>query len=136
MHTPCIHHAGGRTSRHARAPSSSTAQVPSCGSNPNPNPNLNPTPTPNPNPNPNQVDGPRHFLGRVPTGRTLLKRRQLRAADWRLVAVPYWDWNRTQEQPQLRREYMAGRLEEELQGAITAREIIDGVHATGVSEHQ
>ena len=83
-----------------------------------------------------EVDGPRHFLGRVPTGRTLLKRRQLRAADWRLVAVPYWDWNRTQEQPQLRREYMAGRLEEELQGAITAREIIDGVHATGVSEHQ
>jgi hypothetical protein len=79
-----------------------------------------------------EVDGPRHFLGRAPTGRTLLKRRQLRAADLALVAVPYWDWNSMPEgrreaaQPQLRREYMAGRLEAELHGAISAREILDG----------
>ena len=50
--------------------------------------------------------------------------------------MPYWDWNRTHEQPQLRREYMAGRLEEALQGvrgALTAREILDAT-PTGVSE--
>ena len=35
-----------------------------------------------------EVDGPRHFLGRAPTGKTLLKRRQLRAAEWALLAVP------------------------------------------------
>ena len=71
-----------------------------------------------------EVDGPRHFLGRAPTGRTLLKRRQLRAANWALVAVPYWDWNSLLAA--CRREYMAGRLEAELDGAISAREILEG----------
>ena len=70
------------------------------------------------------MDGPRHFLGRAPTGRTLLKRRQLRAADWALVAVPYWDWNSLLAA--CRREYMAGRLEAELDSAISAREILEG----------
>ena len=70
------------------------------------------------------MDGPRHFLGRAPTGRTLLKRRQLRAADWALVDVPYWDWNSLLAA--CRREYMAGRLEAELHGAISAREILEG----------
>ena len=40
-----------------------------------------------------EVDGPSHFLGRVPTGATQLKRRQLRAFGWSLVDVPYWEWN-------------------------------------------
>jgi len=40
-----------------------------------------------------EVDGPSHFVGRVPTGATLLKRRQLRHSGWRLVTVPYWEWN-------------------------------------------
>jgi hypothetical protein len=42
-----------------------------------------------------EVDGPSHFVGRThePTGATALKRRQLRAAGWALVAVPYWQWN-------------------------------------------
>ena len=42
-----------------------------------------------------EVDGPSHFVGRthVPTGATALKWRQLRAAGWALVAVPYWQWN-------------------------------------------
>jgi len=39
-----------------------------------------------------EVDGPSHFVGRVPTGATLLKRRQLRHFGWRLVTVPYWEW--------------------------------------------
>jgi len=40
-----------------------------------------------------EVDGPSHFVGRVPTGATLLKRRQLRHFGWRLVSVPYWEWD-------------------------------------------
>ena len=34
-----------------------------------------------------------HFLGRTPTGATALKRRQLRAAGWALLPVPYWEWD-------------------------------------------
>jgi len=40
-----------------------------------------------------EVDGPSHFLGRTPTGATALKRRQLRAAGWALLPVPYWEWD-------------------------------------------
>ena len=40
-----------------------------------------------------EVDGPSHFVGRVPTGATLLKRRQLRHFGWRLVTMPYWEWD-------------------------------------------
>ena len=40
-----------------------------------------------------EVDGPWHFVGRTPTGATALKRRQLRAAGWTLLPVPYWEWN-------------------------------------------
>ena len=39
------------------------------------------------------MDGPSHFVGRTPTGATALKRRQLRAAGWALLSVPYWEWN-------------------------------------------
>ena len=40
-----------------------------------------------------EVDGPSHFVGRDPTGSTLLKRRQLQHLGWRLVSVPYWEWD-------------------------------------------
>ena len=42
-----------------------------------------------------EVDGPSHFVGRTgtPSGSTMLKRRQLRAAGWPLLSVPYWEWN-------------------------------------------
>ena len=39
-----------------------------------------------------EVDGPSHFVDHLPTGATALKRRQLRAAGWPLMAVPYWGW--------------------------------------------
>ena len=40
-----------------------------------------------------EVDGPSHFARRKPTGATLLKRRQLKHLGWRLVSVPYWEWD-------------------------------------------
>ena len=46
-----------------------------------------------------EVDGPSHFArsgdgaGRRPTGKTVLKRRQLAALGWRLLEVPFWEWN-------------------------------------------
>jgi hypothetical protein len=46
-----------------------------------------------------EVDGPSHFVGRKPTGATMLKRRQLHHLGWRLVSVPYWEWNELAEAP-------------------------------------
>jgi RAP domain len=43
-----------------------------------------------------QVDGPRHFTANTlqPLGPTLLKQRQLAAAGWCLVSVPFHEWTR------------------------------------------
>ena len=46
-----------------------------------------------------EVDGPSHFLlpdgrgVRRPNGPTLLKRRLLAAAIWRVISVPFYEWN-------------------------------------------
>ena len=46
-----------------------------------------------------EVDGPSHFLlpdgrgVRKPNGPTLLKRRLLAAAGWRVISVPFYRWN-------------------------------------------
>ena len=46
-----------------------------------------------------EVDGPYHFLlpeglgMRRPNGPTLLKRRLLAAAGWRVISVPFYEWN-------------------------------------------
>jgi hypothetical protein len=49
-----------------------------------------------------EVDGPWHFVGRKPNGSTLLKRRQLRHLGWRLVSIPYWEWNELEKAPTAR----------------------------------
>ena len=63
-----------------------------------------------------EVDGPSHFLLRdsrsdfyLPNGPTLLKRRLLEAAGWRVVSVPFYEWNGLRE-PQEQREYLDRRL--------------------------
>ena len=39
------------------------------------------------------VDGPSHFLGRNPTGSTILKHRQVTTLDGiPIVSVSYWEW--------------------------------------------
>ena len=46
-----------------------------------------------------EVDGPSHFLlpdgrgVRRPNGPTLLKRRLLAAAGWRVISVPFYEWD-------------------------------------------
>ena len=65
-----------------------------------------------------EVDGPSHFVGREPTGATLLKRRQLKHFGWRLVSVPYWEWgglahpDKSKEREQ-RAAYLKALLSEE-----------------------
>jgi len=47
-----------------------------------------------------EVDGPSHFLRpdsqgvRAPSGTTVLKRRLIAAAGWRVISVPFYDWGR------------------------------------------
>ena len=42
-----------------------------------------------------EVDGPSHFLGRSPTGGTILKRRQVTNLEYvPIVSVPYWEWDK------------------------------------------
>ena len=59
-----------------------------------------------------EVDGPSHFVGRsrTPTGATALKRRQLRAAGWRLLPIPYWEWDALSRDPAGQREYLTSGL--------------------------
>jgi len=68
-----------------------------------------------------EVDGPRHFVGHEPTGATLLKRRQLKHLGWRLVSVPYWEWDAlshadTATQHWQRFEYLGSHLDFTLLG--------------------
>ena len=62
-----------------------------------------------------EVDGPSHFVGRQPTGATMLKRRQLRAFGWPLLSVPFWEWEATKTSAS-RREYLERKLRETLSG--------------------
>jgi len=41
-----------------------------------------------------EMDGPTHFIGKEPTGSTILKHRQVVNSDgMHLVSIPYWEWN-------------------------------------------
>ena len=57
-----------------------------------------------------EVDGPSHFCGRTPTGATALKRRQLRAAGWALLPVPYWEWDAFGSSKAAKAEYLRAAL--------------------------
>ncbi len=50
------------------------------------------------------------FLGREPSGATVLKRRQMRQLGWRLAWVPYWEWD-AQKGSEARAAYLSAKLE-------------------------
>mmetsp|Transcript_33227 Transcript_33227/g.69905 ORF Transcript_33227/g.69905 Transcript_33227/m.69905 type:complete len:883 (+) Transcript_33227:64-2712(+) len=58
-----------------------------------------------------EVDGPFHFMGRKPTGSTILKRRQVASLEGiPIVSVPYWDWNKYGKERGKRQEYLRSLL--------------------------
>ena len=59
-----------------------------------------------------EVDGPWHFCGRTPTSATALKRRQLRAAGWVLLPVPYWKWNALGRNSAAKQDYLRDALQQ------------------------
>jgi RAP domain len=71
-----------------------------------------------------EVDGPFHFVGQSqsPNGATALKHRQLRALEgWKLVAIPYWEWNGIDTGPKKERTYKKQRyLQNLLDEALVA----------------
>ena len=67
-----------------------------------------------------EVDGPSHFVGREPTGATMLKRRQLRAAGWPLLAVPFWEWNELKGDAARQSEYLSKGVREVVAAAPAA----------------
>ena len=66
-----------------------------------------------------EVDGPSHFCGRIPTGATALKRRQLRAVGWVLLPVPYWEWDGLSSNS-ARQEYLRAALRQHVLPAADA----------------
>ena len=68
-----------------------------------------------------EVDGPSHFMGREPTGATLLKWRQLRHLGIRLVSVPHWEWERLDSDNKCKeRTERAKYMQSLLDSAVTA----------------
>lgn len=58
-----------------------------------------------------EVDGPHHFVGRQPTGNTLLKRRQVNNLDKNsIISVPYWEWNELGTDCGKKQEYLRCKL--------------------------
>jgi len=77
-----------------------------------------------------EVDGPSHFVGREPTGATLLKRRQLEHFGWWLVSVPYWEWDELSDK-KTTREQRAAYLSKLLEAALRAPALSSGVQMEG-----
>ena len=54
-----------------------------------------------------EVDGPHHFIGREPTGSTILKHRQVANLDGiPIVSVPYWEWNKLGKSGDKKQKYL------------------------------
>jgi len=59
-----------------------------------------------------EVDGPHHFLGRKPTGSTILKHRQVTNLDRiPVVSVPYWEWNKLRKDSGKKQQYLRSLLD-------------------------
>ncbi|KAL7546192.1 hypothetical protein ACHAWF_009537, partial [Thalassiosira exigua] len=59
-----------------------------------------------------EVDGPSHFIKRKPTGKTMLKQRQIVSIDRvRIVSVPFWEWDGFGDDRGAKRRYLRSKLE-------------------------
>ncbi|EOD40070.1 hypothetical protein EMIHUDRAFT_460378 [Emiliania huxleyi CCMP1516] len=81
-----------------------------------------------------EVDGPSHYAAasatasaaqhRAPSSATLLKRRQLRSFGWRLVSIPYFEWDQLHaakgSTAELQRRYLAAALDEAVAETVVA----------------
>jgi hypothetical protein len=58
-----------------------------------------------------EIDGPSHFIGRKPSGSTVLKRRQVTSLEEiTLVSVPYWDWYEFGSDRDRKQQYLCSLL--------------------------
>ena len=58
-----------------------------------------------------EVDGPTHFIGRNPSGSTILKHRQVSNLDGiPVVSVPYWEWNKLGKDGEKKQQYLQSLL--------------------------
>jgi hypothetical protein len=54
-----------------------------------------------------EVDGPSHFVGKKPTGSTLLKHRQVNTLDEiHVISVPYWEWDKLGKDDVKKQQYL------------------------------
>ena len=58
-----------------------------------------------------EVDGPSHFVGKKPTGSTLLKHRQVNTLDEiEVISVPYWEWDKLGKDVAKKQQYLRFEL--------------------------
>ena len=58
-----------------------------------------------------EVHGPGHRIGRMPTGSTILKRRQVANVEGiALVSVPYWEWDELGQDLSKKQNYLRSLL--------------------------
>ena len=58
-----------------------------------------------------EVDGPSHFLGRKPTGNTILKHRQvINLEGIPVISVPYWEWDKLRKDSDKKQQYLRSLL--------------------------
>jgi len=62
-----------------------------------------------------ELDGPKHFSSdRYPLGSTLLKRRQLKAQGYKVISVPYWEWDILREDGGKQRRFLLETVQRSL----------------------
>ncbi|GAB4858968.1 hypothetical protein Ancab_010440 [Ancistrocladus abbreviatus] len=81
-----------------------------------------------------EIDGPTHFSRNsgVPLGHTMLKRRYIAAAGWKLVSVSHQEWEELQGSSQ-QLEYLRDLLKDYIAGGTTSNSVEEGKAECGCS---
>ena len=76
-----------------------------------------------------EVDGPFHFLtnSRTPNGPTLLKRKQLGQLGYKMVPVPFWEWQALKG-TKAKQRYLEDKL-----GGLVEGGVVEDAGAEGVA---